>query len=243
MAEATGAQFVAISNGGDLRASLQRCSSGCFDLSDAFIATPLGIGPDGMLGYPVVSFYLKWRELKLILEATIASLGMKNNDFMLNLSGMRVRYDTSVADGMYQRINRVELYDPADETDAGTLIYQKGDPNDGWHVNQDITVKISVSLYIATFLQSFNLRPRDSEGDPILDQNGNVDWQSLIEHDSQGRELKIWYLLAQKLASFGENGVPPDYSDDEFNNPIGPYWRRACDINNGPENQSGHVCP
>ncbi len=243
VAEITGAQFVVISNGGDLRASLQRCSNGCFDLSDAFISTPLGIGPDGMLGYPVVSFYLKWRELKLILEATIPSEGLKNNDFMLNLAGMRIRYDTSVPDGMFQRIDRIELYDVADETDAGTLIYQKGDPNDGWHIEPDEVVKLSLSLYIATFLQSFNLRPRDSEGEPVLDQNGKVDWTSLIEHDAQGRELKIWYVLAQKLASFGDDGVPLMYCDDEFENPMGPYWRRACDINSGSENATGHVCP
>ena len=241
VAEATGVEFVGISNGGDLRESLIRCGDGCFDLSDAFITAPLGTGPDFEIGYPLVTFYLKWRELKLIMESTIADQGWTNNDFMLNLSGLRVQVDSSQIP--FSRITRIEQYNPLDESDAGTLLFQKGDPNSGWHIEQDQLIHTAVSLYIGTFLASFNLVPKDANGDPVLDGQGNIDWPSMVVSDANGAELKLWYVLASKLASFDAAGMPAQYDDDVANNPFGPYWRRMCDENPGAENVSGNVCP
>jgi 5'-nucleotidase len=238
VAEVTGADLAVMSNGADLRASLQACSDGCYDLSGVFISTPLGSGPDGLLGYPIVSFYLKWREMKLILEATIPSTGQINDDYMLSLSGMRLQFSTAPElIGTFSQILRIEQYDPQDESDPGTLIYQKGDPNDGWYLNQDELVRVALTHYVATFLGSFNLRPRDENGVAM----SPVDWDALIVHDQNGLELKPWYLLASKLVSFGQAGVPDQYCDDVARNPYGPYWRRACDVN--AANPSGHVCP
>ncbi len=242
VAEATGAQLAAISNGGDLRAPLPRCADGCFDLSDMFIAVPLGIGPDGLLGYPLVTFYMKWSSLKMIFEATIAGDGLENNDYMLNLSGMRVQYDTSIPEGTYSRIIRIEQYDPLDESAPGTLVYQKGDPNDGWHVVQTDLISVSVSLYIAQFLADFDIKPLDENGQPVVDAGGNADLVSLISRDDQDREFKSWYLLAEKLSSMLADQLYP-YCDEEDLYVHGPYWRRMCDLNPGPENSSGHTCP
>lgn len=245
VAEATGAELVAISNGGDLRASLPRCADGCFDLADTFIAAPLGMGPDGLLGYPLVTFYMSWRALKLVLESTVVDQGFDNNDYMLNLAGVRIRYDSRNR-GLFSAIERIETYDPLDESDPGTPIYDKSQPGE-FLVDQDSLVRITTSLYIAGFLATFNLDPLDAQGEPWLDDQGEPDWPAMMDADGEGRLLKAWELLAGKLAAFDQAGLPHRYCDDEALNPYGPYWRRVCDINPGDEpdkpNPTGHTCP
>lgn len=218
MRQDCGAQVAAVSNGGDLRESLLRVDGG-FNVSDTFIATPLGTGPDGALGYPLVAFYLNLMELKLVLEATMADLGLVNNDYMLTMSGMRVEYDSSGSS--FGRMRRINLYDNIDESDAGTDIFSI--PAGGFTQPQfDTLISICTTSYIAGFLINFNLSPKDEHGNVItLDE--------AIVRDGAGDEVKLWYSLQRRLAEFGVAGVPDQYNDDEAVNPLGPYYRRGWD--------------
>jgi 5'-nucleotidase / UDP-sugar diphosphatase len=221
---ASGAQLAAISNGGDLRESLLRVSGDAFDVADTFIVTPLGIGPDGRLGYPLAKFYLTLVQLKLAMEGTIADTGLINNDYELSLSGMRVLMDTRL--DKYNRITKMSFYTPIDDSlDAAsdTVIYDANTGGFPGYIDPYTTfVSVCTSSYIAQFLVSFGLAPYDAAGNPVSDLS------TLIVRDNSGDEVKLWYTLQERLASFGT--VPDLYNDDEFFNPAGPYWRRAWDI-------------
>ncbi len=223
MREDSGAQIAGVSNGGDLRASLTQVNGNEFCLADTFIVTPLGIGPDEMLGYPLVKFYLTLFELKLVLEETVCNLGLENNDYLLSLSGLRIIFDSSRTP--QDRIQKMTLYENIDESDAGTVLLDM--ENGGFQVNQYDLFSICTTKYIASFLVDFSLKPKYQDGTKIEDLD------DAIVHDADGREVKLWYSLARKLASFPDK-VINQYNDDEALNPVGPYWRRSRDLDIHP---------
>jgi len=223
MREDSGAQIAGVSNGGDLRASLVRVNGNEFCVADVFIVTPLGIGPDKRLGYPLVMFYLTWFELKLVLEATVCDMGLSNNDYMLSMSGLLIEFNSSGPE--YGKIQKMTLYENIDESDAGTVVFDMA--QGGFLVPQTDLVSICTTSYIASFLTSFNLKPKDENGDQYTEL---VD---AIVHDAGGREVKLWYSLMRKLASFPDI-VTYQYCDDEAQNLIGPYWRRSRDLDIHP---------
>ena len=203
---ATGSETAFISNGGDLRSSLQRDSSGGFSLADAFIATPLGIGPEGSIGYPLVQFYLTWDKLKFVLEGTSASMGQSNNSYFLNVSGLKVVMDLNQPD--YIRVRRIEQYSDLDESDTPVLIYDA--ENGAWQIDNTECVSVTSSLYIASFAASMGIALRD-EACQELPAGSHL---TRIVTNDQGQELKLWYAMAEFLASFGDGGVPARYCSD-----------------------------
>ncbi|MBN2493677.1 MAG: 5'-nucleotidase C-terminal domain-containing protein [Deltaproteobacteria bacterium] len=200
----TGSEVCAISNGGDIRESLMRDARGEFSLSDAFITTPLGIGPDGLLGYPLVCFYLNWSDFKFVLEGTTCDMGQGNNDYLLNLSGVRIAFDMDQPS--FIRIDEIDQYTAIDESDQAVPIFRRGEGDMGWLVDDTQLVHICSSLYIASFASSMGIE--------LLDETGQVqsDLSSLIALDGEGHEIKLWYAFTSYLASFAD-GVPDLYCD------------------------------
>jgi 5'-nucleotidase/UDP-sugar diphosphatase len=92
--EPSDAPALAFDANGQLRAPIQRGSTGEVWFADLFRVLPIGIGPDQVPGYPLVSFYLNARDIRSGLELGGApELG--GNEVLLQLSGMKVAYDTS----------------------------------------------------------------------------------------------------------------------------------------------------
>ncbi|MDX9722436.1 MAG: 5'-nucleotidase C-terminal domain-containing protein, partial [Myxococcota bacterium] len=222
MRDATGVQVAVASNGGDVRESLLRVGSGTFSVADTFIVTPLGNGPDQRIGYPLVRFYMTLFEMKLVLEATLCDAGLSSNDYMLGFSGMRVVYDSSQPP--FARIRSIELYEQMDETGDVTTLFDVA--QGGFSVDANSTlIHVCTSSYIAQFLASFNLTPKDASAQPVSSLS------DIIARNPDGSEIKLWYVLQQRLAGF-EPKVPLQYSDE--GNPLGPYWRRAWDLARHP---------
>jgi len=220
--QASGSPVAALSNGGDVRDGLQLGPGGAIGLPDAFIVTPLGIGPDGRLGYPLVEFYLSWASLKLILEATSASAGLENNDYFMITSGLRMELDSSAP--QYMRIRKLTTYTSLDESDAGTVVYDASRNPDWAFDPMTELVQLTTTSYIAAFLASFNLQPLDPSGQPAA---------PALVTDAAGHEVKLWYAVAGYLASM-TGGVPEQYNPDAAQNPIGPAWRRVWDLARHP---------
>ncbi|HUU02164.1 MAG TPA: metallophosphoesterase [Myxococcota bacterium] len=230
MREATGAEMAFASNGGDLRDSLPVTQGNQINLQDAFIVTPLGTGPDKRLGYPLTKFRLKLKEILLLMEATICDMGQTSNDYMIDLSGLRAVYDSNLG-GTYNCVSKLTQYQNIDESDAGTLLFDKADG--GFKVDQDTLVEVCTSSYIASMMTNFNVYPKDENG-----QNMTV--EDAIVKDAQGHEVKLWYSVAKKLT---ENDPIPDLYNDAYPpNPIGPYWRRAWDLKTHPCNNDHPYC-
>jgi hypothetical protein len=65
-------------------------------VSDLYRALPLGFGPDGKPGYPLVTFYLEGKEIKRWMEILYLAEKIINSTSMyFQVSGIQVEYDRS----------------------------------------------------------------------------------------------------------------------------------------------------
>lgn len=162
--------------------------SGEITVSDAFNVSSLGIGPDGVVGYPLVSVYLTGAELKVAAEID-ASVTTLMSGAQLYPSGMRWEYNPNRL--ILNRVTEVELV-----TENGVE-----------EIEDNKLYRVIAGLYSAQMLgtvesKSFGIlsvTPKDANGEPITDFNQH------IVHDQNGNEVKEWYALASYIDSFKEN--------------------------------------
>jgi 5'-nucleotidase/UDP-sugar diphosphatase len=87
---------VAIASAGHIRDELIRGKTGQIWFADLYRVLPLGFGPDGKAGYPLVSYYLKGKEIKTWMEILyLAEHVMDSKSMYFQVSGIDVVYDTS----------------------------------------------------------------------------------------------------------------------------------------------------
>ena len=84
--------MIAVDANGALRAPIIAGKTGTIWFADLFRVTPLGIGPDQIPGYSLVTFYLNARDIRNGLELGGAP-EVVPNDFFLQVSGIKVTYD------------------------------------------------------------------------------------------------------------------------------------------------------
>ena len=161
-------------------------TKGDITVEDVYNSFSLGIGKDGIAGYPLISTYLTGEELKLAAEVD-ASV----SDFMttarLYCSGLNFTYNPNrmilnkVTDCYLTKDDqRIEIQD-----------------NQLYHVVTD--------LYTGQMLGSVNkmsygllsLEPKDKDGNPIENLENHI-----IKED--GKELKAWDAIARYMCSFDD---------------------------------------
>lgn len=218
--ESCGCEMAAISNGGDVRGDLRRVNGG-FPLADVFRAVPLGIGWDSLAGYPAVKFYLTLQEIVLVLEATTADKGLSNDDYFMCFSGFTVYFDSREAS--YARVQKIWRNVPLDESGPGELIFDRSQATP-FVIPKETLISLCTSSYIAQFLKSFNLNPRDQSGATVSDL------ATLVCQEGT-REVKLWYALARKLAQSPGGQVESRYHDGEA---AFPPWRRCRNLADHP---------
>jgi len=191
--KAEGARYrrvdVAIVPLGVIRSSF---SKGPITVADVFNVSSLGIGPDGIPGYPLVSIYLSGKELKTAAEIDI-SVSPLMIDARLYMSGLAYRYNPHRL--LLNRVTEVKLVNPdrsLTELDDSKLYRVIG----GLYSCQMLGAVEAVSHGI------LKIQPKDENGKPI------TDFEKHIVYDN-GRELKEWVALAEYLQSFAPaNGFP-----------------------------------
>lgn len=173
---------------------------------DVFRVLSLGIGPDRIPGYPLVSFYISGKELKAILEVHTTIAPMHNQNAYLQVSGVKFTYNprriwfdrvTSVwvedEKGVYQPLDQTKLYRACANLYTAALI--------------DYISSVSFGL--------IHVVPKDSSGKRLTDLNS-----SIVYANNTG-ELKEWQALALYLRSFQERQrsqtakIPLKYSKPE----------------------------
>ena len=170
-------------------------------VSDAFQILSLGIGADGIPGYPLVSVYLTGADIKTMAEVD-ASISPIMTTAQLYSSG--VSYTINPSRLILNKVTNVQLQDVAGNIEEleDTKLY-----------------RVIADLYTGQMLgaveeQSFGILsvvPRDSEGREISSQE-------LEEHiiHMDGQELKAWVSVAQYLDSFqkteGKSEIPAYYN-------------------------------
>ena len=187
---------VAVAPRGVIRGSF---SEGPITAADVYNVSSLGIGPDRIPGYPLVSIYLNGKELRTMAEVDI-SVSTLMIDARLYCSGLSYIYNPSRL--LLNRVTDVYLMSPSGELAE---------------LEDDKLYRVVGGLYSCQMLgeveaQSYGLLkvvPKDEEGNPIIDFEEHVIY-------SNGIELKEWVALADYLASFepvkGIPQIPENYN-------------------------------
>ena len=109
---------VGITSNGYIRDNIKTGKTGLITFSDIYNVLPLGISPGGTPGYPLMSVYLNAYEIRALCEiAVTVELGELNDEFYLNLSGVKYYYNPDADQGM--RVQQVTIEHSADAMGIG----------------------------------------------------------------------------------------------------------------------------
>jgi 2',3'-cyclic-nucleotide 2'-phosphodiesterase (5'-nucleotidase family) len=186
---------------------------GKITVADVFQVLSLGLGTDGVAGYPLVAFYINGKELKDVLEVE-ASASLIKEDAYLQVSGVKFVYNphripldrvTSVlvqeADGEYRPLNSQKLYRICANRYAAEMI--------------NYVVHVTHGL--------LNVQPKDKNGKVLKDLK-----EAIVHLDGKtpkSGELKEWLALNQFLSSFKDTNLPQKYNGPEGRYHAEPSWK------------------
>lgn len=174
---------------------------GDITVSDVFNVSSLGIGPDKVSGYPIISVYLTGKELKTAAEVD-ASIAPIMSVAQLYMSGINYTFNPNRM--IFNKVTDIHIENP-----DGSLE----------EIEDDKLYRVVAGLYSAQMLsivgdQSFGILsvvPKTKDGTPI------TDFEAEIIYDN-GHELKEWLAIAEYLKSFEEErGTPkvPEYYSEK----------------------------
>ncbi|MBQ8590336.1 MAG: bifunctional metallophosphatase/5'-nucleotidase [Firmicutes bacterium] len=172
---------------------------------DVFNISSLGIGPDRVVGYPLVSIYLTGAELKTVAEIDV-SVSSLMSAAQLYPAGIRWEYNPHRL--ILNRVTDVKLV---------------GDQGEDSELDDDQLYRVIGGLYSAQMLSSvegmsygiLNVTPKDKDGNPI------EDYEEHIVYDAKGNEVKEWYALASYMESFDKNEEGVSVISDRYAEPEG----------------------
>ena len=177
---------------------------GDITVEKVFDSYSLGIGADGVPGYPLISVYLTGEELKIAAEID-ASVSDYMTTARLYTSGFQFSFNP----------NRLILNKV---TDASLV-----DENGGRiELEDDKLYRVVADLYSGQMLSEvtamsyglLSIVPKNADGTPIE----NFEDVIIMEN---GRELKAWDAIARYMKSFPDtdgdsiSNIPASYSEDE----------------------------
>ena len=162
-------------------------TKGDITVEDVYNSFSLGIGKDGVAGYPLINAYLTGKELKLVAEVdasisdfmTTARLYCSGLNFTYNPHRMILNKVTDCyltrADGERTEIEDDKLYHVVTDLYTGQMLGS--------------VMKMSYGL--------LSLEPKDKDGNPIE----NLEDHAVMEGD---KELKAWDAIASYMQSFDD---------------------------------------
>lgn len=169
-------------------------ATGDITVTDVFNSFSLGIGPDGIPGYPVISVYLTGKELK-----TLAEIDASISDFMvyarLYTSGLEFSYNP----------HRLVLNKVTD-------CYLRDHDGNRVEIEDEKLYRVVADLYSGQMLSAvtdvshglLSVSPKFADGTLIE----NIEDAVLTEN---GREMKAWTVFARYMESFEDtngDGIP-----------------------------------
>ena len=164
-------------------------------VNDVFSAYSLGIGPDGVCGYPLVKLYLSGKDVKLVTEVD-ATLSDLMHSARLYVSGLGFTYNP----------NRIPLNKVTD-----IWVIRDGNREE---IIDDKKYSLVVDLYTLRMISSVENLSKGLLKINLTDENGNLvkDYENYIIHESDGTELKAWEAVAHYIDDFDDDKVPDRYS-------------------------------
>ncbi|SHJ51910.1 bifunctional metallophosphatase/5'-nucleotidase [Hespellia stercorisuis] len=174
-------------------------AQGKLTVSSVFNSFSLGIGPDRVVGYPLVSAYLTGKELR-----TAAEFDASCSDLMpsarLYTSGLSFTFNP----------NRIIL-------NRVTDVHLTGADDERIELQDDKLYRVIFDYYSGQLIGSIksqsagllSIVPKDADGNEV------TDFDTCIVRDKNGNEVKAWQAIADYMQSFedGEDGIPaiPEY--------------------------------
>ncbi len=196
---------VAIVPSGCVRDTFAR---GDITVADVFNAYSLGIGLDGVAGYPLISIYLTGAELKTGAEID-ASVSDLMTSARLYISGLSFSYNPHRI--ILNKVTDVSLTEHGPEGAGASQA-----------IEDDKLYRIVCDLYSGQMLGAvtdvsmgiLSIQPKFADGTPIE----NIE-DAIIT--SNGQEIKAWAAIAQYLETFedtdgdGVPNVPASYGENQ----------------------------
>lgn len=172
---------------------------GKITVADAFQVLSLGMGMDGMAGYPLVAFYVTGRELKDILEVHTTVAPLLKHDAYLQVSGVKFFYNPHRMP--FDQVTKVLVQDKNGE-------YQPLDQQKFYRACANLYTAEMVNYVARVTHGLLKIKPKDKDGYALPDLK-----QAIIhvnnKRSSQSEELKEWLALAEYMSSFkSEKGIP-----------------------------------
>jgi len=186
---------------GQIRAPIVKGKTGEIWFTDLFQVLPIGIGPDQVPGFPLVSFYLNPKDIRSGLELNGVPQ-LVGSDVFLQLSGMKVELDGSKAP--FQRVSRLALV-----TDSGDQELDVADTSTCYRVVTTNYVAGLLSLVGTVTGGALSVVAKDADCvTPVDPTTRYVD----VDPVSPGvQELKHWQALLEyvsKLPDADADGIP-----------------------------------
>ena len=197
-------------------------TKGNITVEDVYNSFSLGIGKDGVAGYPLINAYLTGKELKLAAEVD-ASV----SDFMttarLYCSGLNFTFNPH-----RMILNKV------------TDCYLTREDGERIEIQDNQLYRVVTDLYTGQMLGSvmemsyglLKIEPKDKDGNPIE----NLEDQAIMEGD---KELKAWDAIARYMKSFDDtdgNGISnvPEYYETTHGRKVVDESRNVIDLVKNP---------
>ncbi|MFX0548547.1 bifunctional metallophosphatase/5'-nucleotidase [Hathewaya histolytica] len=170
---------------------------------DVYNVSSLGIGPDKVSGYPLVSAYLTGKEIRTICEVD-ASISPIMSAAKLYMSGVRFKFNPNRL--IFNKVTESKL---------------QGSDGSLEKIQDNKLYRVVAGLYSAQMLsvvgeKSFGLLsivPKTKEGKPITDYEAQVITDTV---NGDKHEVKEWLAIAKYLQSFDKSGgisqVPEYYN-------------------------------
>jgi 5''-nucleotidase/2'',3''-cyclic phosphodiesterase and related esterases len=161
-------------------------AQGPVKVRDVFTSFSLGIGPDGLTGYPLVSIWMTGKDVKSVTELD-ASLSPHMDTVSLYFSGLSFTYNP----------HRL-VFDKVESCEAVQADGSRAPVEDGR------LYRCVIDLYTARMLKSVvgvtggmvQIVPRDAQGEPVTDLNKQIVY-------TKSGELKGWYAIAYGIGRMG----------------------------------------
>lgn len=197
-------------------------AKGNITVEQVFNSFSLGIGADGVPGYPLISVYLTGAELKTLAEVD-ASISDLMTTARLYCSGMNFSYNP----------NRMILNKVTD-------VYLTEDDGKRVEIDDDKLYRVVSDLYSGQMLSAvtkmskgvLSIVPKYADGTPI------DDFEDAIITEN-GKELKAWDAIARYIGSFedtDQNGIAnvPEYYSIKHDRKVVDDSKKITDLIKNP---------
>ena len=192
---------IAVDANGALRAGIVAGKTGKIWLADLFRITPLGIGPDQIPGYSLVTFYLNAKDIRSGLELGGAP-EVVPGEFFLQVSGLKVAYDMSKP--LFGRVSSLKLVTPGGE--------QALDVNDTSTCYKVVTISYVAGLLGAVeSLTSKLLKVQAKDKDCVTPVDPTTRFVDADPTKDGVQELKHWQAVLKYVSGLPDatgDGVP-----------------------------------